>query len=224
MERQKVDINELKDLLVLSVKAFYKQDRQLVKDDLCERALTFRIGLQLNKAIKCYHNIYGDVQSEFNKAYSETVGVMEKRIHLPFGSIKEHNYPDLILFNHNIGNRIIIEIKKLNKLTRNVHIIDDIYKLYAFTHPTNDDYCYSLGVHLILGKDAFLAIWYVNGKIDAVFFHSCNHVRHPWKDDYNQIFMKTKIIYDQYNHEYCGRIPSYTASDIRKCFSFMSCN
>ena len=52
MVRQEVNIDELKDLLVLAVKAFYEQDGHLVKDDLCERALTFRIGLQLQKLLR----------------------------------------------------------------------------------------------------------------------------------------------------------------------------
>ena len=116
MKRQEVGIDELKDLLVSAVKAFYEQDGQLVKDDLCERALTFRIGLRLAKAIEEHHDIYGDIQSEFNKAYSNGMVMNGKSIHLPSGTLKTHNYPDLLLFNHVVGNKIVVEIKKLNQL------------------------------------------------------------------------------------------------------------
>lgn len=221
MKDQETIREELKKLLVTSVKKFYEQDGQLVNDDLCERALTFRIGLQLAKAIENSNRRYGDVHSEFNKAYDEVIGVSEKSIFLPHGRLKKINYPDLLLFSHDVGNKIIIEIKKLNKLQKKDYIYEDISKLWAFTHPFNEIqyfsfyYHYPLGAHLILENDMFLVIWYVDASIETSDIYLFNNKDNIWLEKHNINLHRTKKIKNIYTHEVCGRIPAYTCSDIK---------
>ena len=205
-------LNDLKNIVLRAVKAFYEQDSTLVEDDLCERALTFRIGLQLAKVIEEHHDVYGDVQSEFNKAYSMFMEVTEKSINLPRGYIKDKNYPDLLLFSHDVGNKIIIEIKKLNKLTRNRDLKEDIIKLYAFTHPYVNDYCYPLGVHLILETNAFLAIWFVKGRVQSAIILSYNSESSKWMKK------KTSITNSNVSRGYSIQIPEYSITSIKNSF------
>lgn len=125
--------------VLLVIEEFYIKDIDLVRKNLCERCLVFRLGLYLDKAFPDYY-----VDCEFNKSfYKGKVGPkILSNIH--------GNYVDIIVHkrSNNWGeNLMCFEVKKAN----NTH---DQYKdgenLRILTR--QDIFCYLLGFYIILGK------------------------------------------------------------------------
>ena len=85
-------------------------------------------------------------------------------------------------------------------------------KLYAFTHPYVNDYCYPLGVHLILETNAFLVIWFVAGRVKTCTLLSYNPESSKWMKK------KTSISSSNDSSEYPIQIPEYSITSIKNSF------
>lgn len=148
------DICRDRGTFITKVEEFYDNESQLLQDDLCERALVFRLGCRLYAAFSgC------SVYCEYNKAHGED-GVTSKGIP---GQI--HTYPDILIFSDTINgssaNKIVIEVKKANN---NQSWETDIKKLKWFTDPVYK-YRYKTGYHLILAKTFFILCLYERGSL-----------------------------------------------------------
>ena len=146
--------NRFRKIFIQKIKDFYDNERNLLDDDLGERALVFRIGGRLYNAFdKC------SVHCEYNKAHRADETTSKS---IP-GKI--HTYPDLIIVSDiekgSDANKIVVEVKKAGN--RN-DFKNDIDKLHWFTDPTYR-YRYDTGYHLVLGKSFFILCHYENGKL-----------------------------------------------------------
>lgn len=147
------DIYRDRGIFITKVEEFYDNESQLLQDDLCERALVFRLGCRLYAAFSgC------SVYCEYNKAHGED-GVTSKEI-----PEQIHTYPDILIFsdtvNDSSANKIIVEVKKKNN---NQSWGSDINKLKRFTDPVYK-YRYKTGYHLILAKTFFILCLYEDGS------------------------------------------------------------
>lgn len=147
------DICRDRSTFITKVEEFYDNESQLLQDDLCERALVFRLGCRLYAAFSgC------SVYCEYNKAHGED-GVTSKEI-----PEQIHTYPDILIFsdtvNDSSANKIIVEVKKENN---NQSWGSDINKLKWFTDPVYK-YRYKTGYHLILAKTFFILCLYEDGS------------------------------------------------------------
>ena len=147
------DICRDRGTFITKVEEFYDNESQLLQDDLCERALVFRLGCRLYAAFSgC------SVYCEYNKAHGED-GVTSKEI-----PEQIHTYPDILIFsdtvNDSSANKIIVEVKKKNN---NQSWGSDINKLKRFTDPVYK-YRYKTGYHLILAKTFFILCLYEDGS------------------------------------------------------------
>ena len=151
-----------RETFTTKVKEFYEREIQLLEDDLCERALVFRLGCRLYNAFSgC------SVYCEYNKARGVD-GVTSKEIP---GQI--HTYPDILIFSDTINgssaNKIVVEVKKENN---NQSWETDIKKLEWFTN-SGFKYRYKTGYHLILAKTFFILCLYEEGR----FVTATKHVK-----------------------------------------------
>lgn len=144
---------EIKEAFVGAVKRFYDKEERMLKDDVCERALAFRLGLDVVAMFPQF-----TVHSEYNKAH-DRYGVAQAK-EIP-GKI--HTYPDLIVVD-GVGqgsdsNILMVEIKKSKN---KADITSDLDKLRWFTEPL---YCYryKVAAHLFFDKTSFLVVWYKDG-------------------------------------------------------------
>ena len=147
------DICRDRGTFITKVEEFYDNESQLLQDDLCERALVFRLGCRLYAAFSgC------SVYCEYNKAHGED-GVTSKEI-----PEQIHTYPDILIFsdtvNDSSANKIIVEVKKENN---HQSWGSDINKLKWFTDPVYK-YRYKTGYHLILAKTFFILCLYEDGS------------------------------------------------------------
>lgn len=141
-----IDDDRLKELLNISLKQFYKNDKLLVEQKGMEQACVFRIGLYLNEQLKKNPELNClNLDCEYNK--SNCGAKVTPRF-------KKGTRPDLIIHERNLApnasndnNIFIIEFKGWwNKTNER-----DIQKLEDFTDPVKG-YHYRLGVFVILTK------------------------------------------------------------------------
>ena len=146
---------DFRTIFVEKITEFYDEESQLLEDDLCERALVFRIGCHLHNAFDgC------SVYCEYNKAHGG-IEVTPKQIRHEEKS--RLVYPDVIIFSDveegSDANKIVVEVKKI---TNRCDWSLDIDKLRYFTQ---DPYGYDTGYHLILGKSYFILCLYEHGNL-----------------------------------------------------------
>ena len=149
--------DELLGILIPRIMQFYSREQHLLRDDLCERSLVFRLGCIL------YNSFDGcSVHSEYNK-FHDAYGAHSKSIP---GQV--HTYPDLIVFFDRIPinepqnslslNQLFVEVKK----SQNNRLQSDLNKLKWFT---DDSYKlqYVLGCHLFLDVSCFIIVCHHHG-------------------------------------------------------------
>lgn len=166
--------NELLDRLIPGIKLFYSREHHLLRDDLCERSLVFRLGCILYNAFEgC------SVHSEYNKFHDE-YGAHSKSIP---GQV--HTYPDLIVFFDNVPrdeppnslslNQLFVEVKK----SQNDRLQSDLNKLKWFT---DDSYKlqYVLGCHLFLDVNSFLVVCHHHGFPYSVLKYEYDYIHDSW--------------------------------------------
>ena len=154
---EKFTSSQVKETLFRCIKEFYKEEQSLLKDDLCERALVFRLGCRM------YSKFHGcSVYSEYNRAHAED-NVSYKDI-----PGKIHTYPDLIVVSDSEkgsnANKLMIEVKK----EKNNDLSSDIEKLKWFSDQSYK-YRYLCACHLFLSVDYFLVCSYENGNVKDIF-------------------------------------------------------
>ncbi|MCQ2352399.1 MAG: hypothetical protein MJ033_02850 [Victivallaceae bacterium] len=157
---QNISAEDLKRIFIGKIREFYNEENRLLADDLCERALVFRIGCRLYNAFAgC------SVFCEYNKAHGEN-GTTSKEIP---GQI--HTYPDILIFSAtetgSSANKIVVEVKKSNNANS---WSSDIDKLTWFTAPRYK-YRYLIGYHLILAENIFILCLYERGHLTSITKH-----------------------------------------------------
>jgi len=148
--------DQLKDSFIKSVKEFYTNEQHLIKDDLCERALVFRLGLIMSRNFHEY-----SVYSEYNRAHDAEDHSGYKEIQ---GQI--YTYPDIIVVSGEQGaaaNMLVVEAKKM----KNNDIRTDLEKLFWFTSGSYT-YRYKVGAHLFFLENCFIVVFYMNGRPNSL--------------------------------------------------------
>ena len=156
------------NMLIRSLNQLYKNDAPLLSNNLCERALVFRVGHYLSKLLdEDYPNSEYSVDSEYNRR-----GSLEKRI-----CSSHAQYPDLIL--HKRGdtsatdgnNLLVVEFKRARERNYKKGFENDVKKLEHLTQ--NNDYNYLLGSHVYLENDNYMIVWYIRGNhLDKGYTHN----------------------------------------------------
>ena len=148
--------------LICCIKSFFKNERQLLEDELCERAVTFRLGA---KMIKCFQP--ADVYAEYNKRHDASGCTLAKSL----GSSQATSYPDLLVFSNDPEdlhpNKLVIEVKLDYQNPSGQDIQHDKDKLMYFTNQDNE-YKYIIGGHLLLGTNFFVIAYFENGNLSEI--------------------------------------------------------
>ena len=149
---------ELLHILVAGIKRFYREENHLLVDEVCERAVAFRLGTKLLNRFKP-----ADVYAEYNRRHDPDGFARKKRL----GNLQDTSYPDLLVFRR-IGeddtpDKIAIEMKMGYQESTSNDYIADREKLKVLTDPNEDDFNYILGIHLIMNVDRFYLCGYEQG-------------------------------------------------------------
>lgn len=139
-----------------SIEELYKNDYELfsyqTNDPLiCERTLTFRLGLYLQKLFKDYN-----VDCEYNRHLDKIKKIEDADV-----------YPDIIIHNrkNDENNLVWIEVKKSNNSSK-VDANSDRKRLCYVTK--EEPYHYKYGIFIMLDKDiknTFVEIYQVGKKL-----------------------------------------------------------
>lgn len=148
-EEKNIKLNRLKDGIEYAFKQVYENDRILIENDVCERAIMFRFAYYLLSEFQDY-----DVDCEYNRHITDPkmISVCDEKYC--------KTYPDVIIHKRGTDekNYAVIELKKSN----NKEIENDYKKLSAYTHNSlpqseNDrklyNYNYDFGVSIIVYKN-----------------------------------------------------------------------
>lgn len=157
---EEISVEKLMEYLISSLEETYIKDAHLYENNLCERSLTFHLGLIMYSKRGDFGLGDYDVDSEYNKN-----GELQKVIN------SKVRYPDLII--HKRGknpnnNLLVIEIKKGSRYFKREDFDNDVAKLKFLTE--NEDYQYKLGAHVCLDSNNFIIKWYLDGKSQNGFY------------------------------------------------------
>ena len=133
---------KIRDLLEKACKKIYKEDRYLIDNRVCERAIVFRLGIYIQRIISKDAELkFYDLDNEYNRNRQDS-----KRI----PGFENGTYPDLIIHKRgsNKNNMVIIECKT----EWNDDIDRDIQKLREFINITGE-YKYKYGVSTIFRRN-----------------------------------------------------------------------
>ena len=151
----------LKEKLIASLKSFYEKERHLLIDELCERAVTFRLGLIMATKFRPV-----SVYAEYNKKHDADGRAWPKSL----GLLQDISYPDLLVFSNDEPdekpNKLVVEAKLDYRNQSSEDISHDKEKLIYFTDQ-DKEYRYIIGAHLLLGKDFFTIAYYENGRLST---------------------------------------------------------
>ncbi|MBR4255198.1 MAG: hypothetical protein IKQ16_08940 [Lentisphaeria bacterium] len=154
---------EMLNTLIRGIKRFYKEEHHLLEDQVCERAVAFRLGAKLLNKFKP-----ADVYAEYNKRHDPDGMVRKKRL----GDLQDTSYPDLLVFERFGDNprpdKLAIEIKMGYQRNSRSEYENDCRKLAVLTDPYEDNLNYILGIHLVLDVDCFYLCGYELGRLTFI--------------------------------------------------------
>lgn len=144
--------------VVTALQEFYAREGFLFEKDLCERTLTHRLAVHLERQFSGW-----EVDCDYNR-------LGERRLRLPHGTIVSTDdelgksvYPDIVVHQREIPNNLLaIEVRKTSNHQPPEH---DRHKLRALTDP-HLWFAYWIGIYLVLGKKSVVSDVYVGGVID----------------------------------------------------------
>ncbi|MEI6706008.1 MAG: hypothetical protein WCK96_02610 [Methylococcales bacterium] len=155
-------INELKEILIESLKKLYEKDESLISRHAHERSITFRFGIYFEELVKNSNFSHLNVDAEYNRNG-------EKYKFMPSELKRSKTYPDILLHQRetNNQNRLLLEFKTYwNNNSKACEI--DIKKLKYFTSQ-DEEYKYTLGAFIELERYTANVIYFINGtQIESV--------------------------------------------------------
>ena len=165
---------EIKELLFQAIRNFYKKEKHFIQDGINEVGIVTRIAIHLDRIIRVrfenqeQNNEHLEVYTEFDRAYNLRTGeITQKQIQTENGDILKVR-PDLLLLtmkdDYTINQSLLVlEAKKIGS---NKAYTKDKDKIKSFLDQvaTDYNYLYQLGVHLILGNEGFVLIWYKSNQ------------------------------------------------------------
>ena len=182
----KMKFEEIEKLVRQSLSDLYEHDLILLKHDVCERAITHRLAIYVERRISELDDIETcrlDVDCEYNRNVVGRLGAPKSLIieaedehekANKFGCQSEEvlevsSYPDIIVHRRgdNDHNLLVIEVKKKSSRIADTH---DIKKIKAFTKKDElNEYGYSYGVFVKLDtrspvSNQPVCDWYIEGQ------------------------------------------------------------
>ena len=149
-------MDELLTLFETALKIFYKQDLDLLKREVHERSIAFRVGLYFHDLLRSSKYAALDLDLEYNRNKKD-----RKRTQ----SSPHSTYPDLILHkrNSNEQNVLVVEFK-ISRNPRPTNRTRDIEKLKDFTS-SSQQYGYQLGISVLLKREDPVFTILQNGEV-----------------------------------------------------------
>lgn len=180
---------EIKNVVQQSISDLYTHDLILLKNDVCERSITHRLAIHVERRICELDDIDVSrlkVDCEYNRnvtgglAAPKSLIIESEDQHKKaneFGRQSEEalevsSYPDIIVHHrgHNDYNLLVIEVKKKSSRVDDSH---DIKKIKAFTKKDeHNKYGYSYGVFIKLDtrcpvSKQPICDWYIEGRLQG---------------------------------------------------------
>jgi len=185
-----MNFNVIKKIVKQSLIDLYEQDSILLRNDACERSITHRLAICIEKRIAELNNnevSHLSVDCEYNRNVAGGFNAPKYLIIESEDEIKKLNefgrqseealeissYPDIIVHQRgtNDYNLLVIEVKKISS---RISVSHDIKKLKAFTKKDEcNEYGYSFGVLIKLDTRDLdgnqpICEWYSKGRQKAV--------------------------------------------------------
>lgn len=152
---------ELKDAITSALETVYNQDFSLIERRAHERSIAFRFGLYFSESI-AVTSFGNDAELTIDFDYNRNgEGVKD----MEGFSLSHGVYPDIILHRRGFNNKNVVALEFKGYWTANGR---DEEKLIGFTHPTQNDYQYGLGVFIRLHptfNDCEI-VYYKNGALE----------------------------------------------------------
>ena len=145
--------NDIEQILLAAIRELYKRDRGLIEHGVHEVAITHRLAIYIEDALRKSGDSESHVDIEYNKN-------MRKQKELVLGEGGKR--PDIIIHKRqsNKHNQLIVELKKNKSIEEGD---DDDRKLKGATEPTHT-FQFTLGVYLNLKPDQCICTFYSKGR------------------------------------------------------------